>query len=145
MLNMNPLTQDQLKEMTGKWVKIVLLDESGTELYAFITKNVLNVFLGYDSDKYCVRSYFTFDECGKEFEAYSLEEKHIDREKWEPCEVCRGAEFIYGFADATTRYDWGTFSEQKVDGYFKHCPECGRPLTDEAWKELEKRLMEISK
>lgn len=124
MENMKPLTQDQLKEMTGKWVKIVLLDESGAELYAFITKNCLNVFLGYDSNKYCVRSYFTFDECGKEFEAYSLQEKHIDRKAWERCWTCR----------------W-VVSQPNWRSDYKFCPRCGKPLTEEAWKELEQRLI----
>lgn len=122
MQNINPLTADQLKAMTGKWVKIVLLDESGTELYAFITKNALNVFLGYDSDKYCVRSYFTFDECGKEFEAYSLEQKHIDRDAWKECPWCKSE---YTIIDD----DFGQPLHLKM---IKFCFNCGRPLSNEA-------------
>lgn len=72
MENMNPLTQEQLKEMTGKWVKIVLLDETETTAFAFVTSTGVSTFLGYNSDKYCVIADFTFNECGKEFEAYYL-------------------------------------------------------------------------
>lgn len=124
MENMNPLTQDQLKEMTGKWVRIVLLDETNTKGYALVIKNEINTFFGYDSNKYCIRARFTFDECGKEFEAYFLEEKHIDREAWERCWTCR----------------W-VVSQPNWRSDYKFCPRCGKPLTEEAWKELEQRLM----
>lgn len=44
---------------------------------------------------------------------------HIDREKWEPCMWC------------------------VLNGQFglnNYCSSCGRPLTDEAWAELERRF-----
>ena len=125
MVNSNKLTADQLKEMRGKWVRIVLLDESETECFAFVTCTGVSTFLGYNSDKYCVIADFTFDECGKEFEAYSLEEKHIDRKAWERCWTCR----------------W-VVSQPNWRSDYKFCPRCGKPLTEEAWEELEQRLME---
>ena len=48
----------------------------------------------------------------------------IDREAWEPCKVCK----IQGLSEV-----W--MLQRK-----KFCTYCGRPLTDEAWEELEKRL-----
>ena len=48
----------------------------------------------------------------------------IDREAWKPCKVCK----IQGLSEA-----W--MLQRK-----KFCTYCGRPLTDEAWEELEKRL-----
>ena len=48
----------------------------------------------------------------------------IDREKWEPCVNCKAIE--------------------KLAKHIKYCPSycpvCGRPITDQAWAELEKRL-----
>lgn len=44
---------------------------------------------------------------------------HIDWEAWEPCSECGPNRFIMGD---------------------KYCCECGRPLTEEAWAELEKRV-----
>lgn len=44
---------------------------------------------------------------------------HIDREAWEPCPECGPNRLIMGD---------------------KYCCECGRPLTEEAWAELEKRV-----
>ena len=40
----------------------------------------------------------------------------LDRSRWEGCRFCIGF-WNYGF-----------------------CPECGRPLTEEAWAELERRI-----
>lgn len=51
-----------------------------------------------------------------EIACYSV---HIDRETWEPCELCEKQRKV--------------FNE-------KFCGECGRPLTEEAWAELEKRI-----
>ena len=44
---------------------------------------------------------------------------YIDREAWEPCSECAANHFMMGD---------------------KYCCECGRPLTEEAWAELEKRV-----
>ena len=51
--------------------------------------------------------------------AYAYPPAHIDREAWEPCELCEKQRKV--------------FNEN-------FCGECGRPLTKEAWAELEKRL-----
>lgn len=50
---------------------------------------------------------------------YSYPPAHIDREKWGPCMWCA------------------------LNGQFglnNYCSACGRPLTDEAWAELERRV-----
>ena len=69
----------------------------------------------------------------------------IVREKWEPCKACRiCANCIYGGMSGEEImklclecYD-KPFSLWK--SRYKFCHWCGRPLTDEAWNELEKRL-----
>lgn len=49
---------------------------------------------------------------------------HINREKWEPCLNCQDIEKL----------------SKHIKCWPSYCPVCGRPLTDEAWDELEKRL-----
>ena len=65
---------------------------------------------------------------------------HIDREAREPCGYCAGAKYVYGHASAVVPNGDKGQIEIEVEGDFDYCPECGRPLTDEAWGELEKRL-----
>lgn len=72
-------------------------------------------------DGFCdmqIDAYF-FADYGERWVAYPCTFAHIDREKWEPCMWCA------------------------LNGQFglnNHCSACGRPLTDEAWAELERRV-----
>lgn len=69
---------------------------------------------------------------------------HLDCSAWEPCEYCKGAKFISGWASAETKTESGISFESRIEGDFLFCPMCGRPLTDDAWEMLEKRL-EVAK
>lgn len=72
---------------------------------------------------------------------------HIDREKWEPCEHCKPSK-----KNALDRWgphqfpidDGAIYYHDVDDGWegeeINFCPWCGRPLTDEAWDELERRV-----
>lgn len=42
----------------------------------------------------------------------------LDRSRWWGCETCKGGRYRRG----------------------EYCPGCGRPLTEEAWAELERRI-----
>lgn len=46
----------------------------------------------------------------------------LDRSRWEVCGTCSG-KYSYAYV-----YD------------VRYCPNCGRPLTEEAWEELERRI-----
>lgn len=46
----------------------------------------------------------------------------LDKKKWEGCEDCTG------------------YMNKSVCWNFRYCPNCGRPRTDEALKELERRI-----
>ena len=85
-------------------------------------------------------------------EPLTLEPARIDREALEPCEYCEGHEYPEEVSMLTAdEYESdrgmyiyngilvsnsGEFQMRKID----FCPVCGRPLTPEAWAELEKRL-----
>lgn len=67
----------------------------------------------------------------------------LDRSRWEGCSECSKPWCI-----TCVRYDsrsTGTPCTTSCIGYSKHesvkfCKNCGRPLTEEAWAELERRI-----
>ena len=66
----------------------------------------------------------------------------IDREAW-GCELCKDAKFVSGIAYSEKQGDKDhacavSFSDEGADCDFYYCPNCGKPLTPEAWDELEK-------
>lgn len=68
----------------------------------------------------------------------------IDREKWEPCEWCGSIGEKPDNWVCTLEDDNGhtvTNNHMVVCAPVNYCPVCGRPLTPEAWEEMEKRLM----
>ena len=83
-----------------------------------------------------------YKDYGKTWLAYDYPPVHIERKVWEPCEECVSCENCKHSVD----YDYGEykFCNQCVgNSNFipnNFCQNCGRPLTDEAWAEMEKRL-----
>lgn len=65
---------------------------------------------------------------------------HIDREAWKPCKDCRSCKSCR-FSCFDKRCDPCRKCKRR-ERYEprKFCPSCGRPLTEEAWAELEMRL-----
>ena len=59
---------------------------------------------------------------------------HIDRSKWEYCLTCRDLRYLPYEVCAGIKMLGGS----EIGASF--CPSCGRPLTEEAWAELERRL-----
>lgn len=79
---------------------------------------------------------------GKEWIAYAYPQTHIDREQWETCIECKSCdncknspnvvEAVFGECAQCV-----SMSQFSPTGF---CHSCGRPLTDEAWDELERRI-----
>lgn len=85
-----------------------------------------------------VRGYL-IEEYGESWLAYAYTPAHIDREAWEPCELCNyGRLDRVGFDDRVYLCSGNCYPPENER--FGFCPKCGRPLTEEAWAELEKRL-----
>lgn len=78
----------------------------------------------------------------------------LDRSRWEGCECCKGdlEGYTTCFRDLNGRSKNMYIPEGEavivVPGKYNHktyikiayCPHCGRPLTEEAWAELEWRI-----
>lgn len=89
---------------------------------------------------------FEYDIESRGMEVYAYPSAHIDRSEREPCEHCKPSDYppdrwgAHGFPVVgneiyfyDTEYGW---EGEEI----KYCPWCGRPLAEEAWAELERRL-----
>lgn len=114
-----PLTLEQLREMNGHPVWIAEAPYWG---HWELSEDAEDYILDRDPDLYGL-TYPDPDGKGGLHKlgwlAYAYPPARIDRETWEPCELCEKQRKV--------------FNE-------KFCGECGRPLTEEAWAELEKRI-----
>ena len=131
-----PLTLEQLREMDGRPVWIVGITQKWlSPRWAIV-----------DRDNCLVRTAINwspvfFENYGRTWLAYAY--PPIDREKWKPCEWCGSVGKTSDNWVCTLEDDDGhtvTNNHIVVRATANYCPECGRPLTDEAWELLEKRL-----
>lgn len=137
---MVPLTINQLLELGEK-------AENGKKIIVYCTplNDWCKVFkygiMFFGTEDY--RSWREVEETyGRDWLSYAYTTAHIDREAWEPCEWCEE----YG----NSRYKLyaGYCMQKAADDIYEeeteelnYCPKCGRPLTEDALAELEKRLM----
>ena len=134
---MVPLTLEQLREMDGQPVWMVLVDDTNSCEWMIVCAK----------GKCCEgKTYIVdFSNIGNLWLAYAYQPAYIDREVWNYCEACKPNCYNCLYQNA-----WDTngkpdkckkcvnFSNHVADEKF--CEKCGRPLTPEAWAELEKRL-----
>lgn len=116
----NPLTMEQLREMDGQPVWIVESPDWG---HWELSEDAEDYICDRDTDLYGLTYPDPDGKAGLHklgWVAYAYQTAHIDREAWKPCLICSAQKMIIN------------------SGY---CPHCGRPLTEEAWLELEKRVM----
>lgn len=133
------LTMDQLREM-----------EKPTPVWAKVDKKTIEAWGGY----WCICqrghiitpglvSMYADKMHGVTF--YPYPPAHIDREAWEPCYACKSCGNCNEAWKATgEKINYAHPCHSCLDGdNFKpvaFCRVCGRPLTSEAWTELEKRI-----
>lgn len=124
-----PLTLEQLRGMEGQ--KVLIYRMKSTEPLEPGTVKMNGDVLG-DNGTLAYHELYLLT-----WVAFSFPPAHIDREAWEPCEVC-------GKADNGITATYSTEDMQGFTSTIRHinasyCPKCGRPRTQEAWAELEKR------
>ena len=146
--NQNPLTLEQLRQIDGQpvWVEDFLSPERSAWRLIYWDRGKYFVLIAKTEIAYLL------DEYGKTWAAYAC--KPIDVDKWEPCELCiRFGETDPCYKDMCFKinapncgYACGKFLKWKPAQArlqdSKFCPECGRPLTQDARALLEKRIME---
>lgn len=146
-----PLTLEQLREMDGRCVKVVVDEIEPLEMLALVeaTKGEDCVLLRNNLGG--VSEFYSDNDLMEDgIKAYAYPPAHIDRDAWEPCEVC-GEQDDPCYKDGCFKEN-APKCEYRCDKYLawrrnlrrirlaKFCPKCGRPLTPEAWAMLEKRL-----
>lgn len=147
---MMPLTMKQLREMEGH--PVLLRYPNGNSEFA-----IVDVRFVPELRAEFIRLVFQFgtktvkeEDYGVFLTAYAYNPAHIDREAWNrPCLFCceksKGRKTLAfdSAGDAVTLEIDGNKAAIESDsmGFIvRFCPKCGRPLTEEAWAELEKRL-----
>ena len=132
---MVPLSINQLKKMVGMpvWVECLSAKkyESPPVGWRIVEKSITGRIGVWDGE-----SCFAERDYRKDWIAYTA--KRIDREKWEPCHSC-DSKCLICMINETDKCRRCKYYKYYLPLY-QFCPKCGRPLTDEAWAELEKRL-----
>ena len=157
-----PLTLEQLRGMDGQPVWIMESPDWGHWELSEDAEDYLA-----DRDTALYGDTYSAQDCnGGEHQlrwiAYAYPPAHIDREAWESCKYCNGKKTLYQHTNSTKLFI-NTFGaaatlvteciacppyadccmkDISANSAFriKFCPECGRPLTEAAWAELEKRV-----
>ena len=70
-------------------------------------------------------------------DALRAQQPPLDRSRWEGCNFCNYELENYPSINACND-DWGDYSVSTYKP--SYCPICGRPLTEEAWAEMERKV-----
>ena len=133
-----PLSLEQLKAMHGQWVWIVSPDADMTvSAWAYVGENQVFTYWEYKPDKLVGRVVYNICDYG-DWLAYSYPPAHIDRSEWKPCVDCRikCRTCVVRGKEKCARCE--KYSEYVPENNF--CSNCGRPSTEAAWAELERRV-----
>lgn len=131
-----PLSLEQLKQMVGKpvWIERIEAPYDGKWF-------IVNYADTENPDKTLYTdSGVTYSEYGKYFIAYPYPPAHIDRSEWEGCRKCRSCWTCKSAIEPVRAENSKCFLCEDLSNYepLNFCSHCGRPLTEEAWAELEK-------
>lgn len=131
---MGLLTLEQLQEMDGEPVYLPEVN-----CWVLVTKKTLVPLLTFPDGEQC-NAVEWYEAVGP---AYSYPPSHVDREAWRPCGACKSGKITIhvpefrAMAVCNQHMDHEAFD---LTLRLKFCPWCGRPMTPEAWSELEEQL-----
>lgn len=136
---MVPLTLEQLRGMDGQPVFMQMIGEPKTGRWVIVdyadTENP-------DKTLY-TKEGITYSDYGKHFVAYAYPPAHIDREAF-GCEFCNAenhcANCLYDNLPGQMEPCRSCEAHSNWETAHRFCPHCGKPMTEEAWAELEKRM-----
>ena len=132
-----PLTLEQLQEMDEQpvWVKCLNSKKytdppTGWRIVERSIAGTIGVWNG--------ESCFAERDYGRTWQAYAY--PPIDRDKWEPCVMCESCTNCWFCMNSNTGKPCADCDKYSKFSPVSYCRYCGRPLTEEAWEELRKRL-----
>lgn len=116
-------TLEQLRGMDGKCVKVVIEGVEPLEMLALVEAPEDEDCVLLRNNLGGVSEFYSDDDLREDgVKVYAYSSANINREAWEPCAVC-----------SISHKHW-------AERQYSYCPYCDRPLTEEAWAELEKRV-----
>lgn len=144
-----PLTLEQLRKMDRQPVWVKVIGKIGIRCDGWCEVEIREkdpfAYVWWPGSE--VEDIAKIEDYGKTWACYAYPPAHIDREVWEPCAKCVGCGNCYYFLYDDDEYPCdkcskgstakNPYPEFKPIGFCKHC---GRPLTEKAWAELEKRM-----
>lgn len=149
MIERKPLTLEELRKMDGKPVWVECLKPQKYTCppvgWRILSKAISGRFGVWNKESCLIERDY-----GTDWTAYDHEPPRLDRSAWELCEFCEDysgkccANCWYGGNQAYQEPCGSCYCASKWKPKKNFCSACGRPLTDAAWKTLEKRL-EINK
>lgn len=126
----DPLTPEQLMKMDGQPIWIEHDEDPKYNHVWMIWNNEIGM-------RHNLAGYNIF------WRAYAYPHAHIDRDAWEPCGECEKRNCdncLYSEYLSSMEPCKSCYNAKKWKPVSRFCGNCGRPLTPEAWDELEKRL-----
>lgn len=143
LTKMVPLTVEELRGMDGQPVWIAESPDWG---HWELSEDAEDYLCDRDTDLYGLTYPDPDGKAGLHklgWVAYAYPPAHIDREAWEPCEECEERNCdncLYSEYLSSMEPCKSCYNAKKWKPIKKFCGECGRPLTEDAWAELEKRM-----
>ena len=143
-----PLTLEQLREMDGECVKVVVDGVEPLEMLALVEVPEDEDCVLLRNNLGGVSEFYSDDDLREDgVKVYAYPPAHIDREAWEPCGRCEEKDCsncAYGDDPEGRSHckscEGESWWRSEWTPYYDFCPWCGRPMTEHAWAKLEKRV-----